>query len=96
MEKTIRMSFELSGGKEGIVPEGIKYKLIIDVKTGFAFFKFDRVPYTKAFYLSQKKEGKECKYEERLQCCIVKYPNMTQQQIIDDISASIKSREKKK
>lgn len=95
MQKPIRMKFDMAGGKEGIVPEGIKFTLVIDVKDGIASFRFDKAEWTKQFYLSQKAEGKDCEYFERVQACLVKYPNMTQQEIVKDISQTIKSKEKK-
>lgn len=95
-KKTVRIELKLMGGEGSVIPKNISEVLRIEVTDGLATFKFNNRSITKAFALSQKKDGVESVYSDRLQKTICKYPNMTQEDIVKHLKSRLEVLKKKK
>ena len=73
----INMAFELTGGKNSVIPKGEKEKLNIVVYEQKATFQFNNAETTRKFSIRQSKDGVRSIYDSPLNLCICIYPKMS-------------------
>lgn len=89
MSKPIKLHFKIMGGTNSIIPTGVKEDLIVFVRDGSAAFRFNNASITRELARKQKIDKIDSRYVERIQSTIVKYPKMTQKQIVEHITEKI-------
>ncbi|MEA3421328.1 MAG: hypothetical protein U9Q97_06595 [Acidobacteriota bacterium] len=91
MGKPIKLSFQLIGGKNSVIPKGVKENLRIAIYDEKATYSFNSAEITKKFSESQTKDGVRSIYDDEYKLCICIYPKMEQKQIHSHIFRRLKA-----
>lgn len=89
--KPLKIALKLAGGKNSVIPPGVIEELVIEIIDGKATFHFKDCRTTKRFCETQRKDGVQTVYSERLSKAICVYPSMTQKEINVNIWANLKA-----
>lgn len=95
MEKPIKITLKLQGGKGSIIPPGVTEVLAVEIIDEWAFYHFNDVKTTKKFVETQKKDGVYSTYHPIKKKCICNYPGMNKIKISEHITARLKELSKK-
>lgn len=95
IDKPIKISLKLQGGKGSIIPPGVTECLAVEIIDEWAFYHFNDVKITKKFVETQKKDGVYSTYHPIKKRCICNYPDMNKKQIAEHITNRLKELQKR-